>query len=176
MIEKASGEIFRLYKRYKQGDEKAFDALYKRLSGGLFNYCVRMLGDWYLAEDVLVETFTKLAKSSLDERGNLKAWLYRVATNACYSRFRKMKTELKSFERQLSEAMGNPGPDFVQELRVQRLLNELPEYQRVVVVLKFYERMTYQDIADVLCCPLGTVKSRMHQGLNKLREMTKDEQ
>ena len=176
MIEQTSAEIFGLYNRFRQGDEKAFEILYNHLSGSLFNYCVRLLGDWYLAEDILVETFTKLAKSNLDARGNIKAWLYRVATNACYSHFRKKKTELKSFERQLTSAMGNPGPDFVRELRVQRLLNELPEYQRIVIVLKFYERMTYQDIADVLCCPLGTVKSRMHQGMSKLRKIIKDEQ
>lgn len=176
MIDSTATEIFGLYKRFRQGDEKAFEALYNRLSGGLFNYCVRLLGDWYLAEDVLLVTFTKLANSNLDERGNLKAWLYRVATNACYTSFRKKKTELKYYEQQLRSAMGNPGPDFVKELRIQRLLTELPEYQRIVVVLKFYERMTYQDIADVLCCPLGTVKSRMHHGLKKLREAIKDDQ
>lgn len=142
----------------------------------MFNYCVRLLGDWHYAEDVLVETFTKLAKSNLDPRGNLKAWLYRVATNACYTLFRKSKVELKSFEQQLMTIKQNPGFDFTEELRIQRLLDELPEYQRIVIVLKFYERMAYQDIADVLCCPLGTVKSRMHQGLRKLREIIKDEQ
>jgi RNA polymerase sigma-70 factor (ECF subfamily) len=176
VIEYTASAIFKLYKRFKQGDEKAFELLYERLSGSLFNYCVRLLGDWHLAEDVLVETFTKFANSNLDKRGNLVAWLYRVATNGCYSIFRKKKTELKSFEEQLSSVMGNPGHDFVKEIRVQRLLTELPEYQRIVLVLKFYERMTYQDIADVLCCPLGTVKSRMHQGLRKLREIVKDEQ
>ncbi|KPL12850.1 hypothetical protein AMJ74_06035 [candidate division WOR_3 bacterium SM1_77] len=174
MIDYTKIEIRGLYKKFKQGDEKAFKALYTRLSGSLFNYCVRLLGDWHLAEDVLVVTFTKLANSNLDERGNLKAWLYRVATNACYTLFRKKKTELKYYEQQLRSAVGNPGPDFVKELRIQRLLTELPEYQRIVVVLKFYERMTYQDIADVLCCPLGTVKSRMHQGLSKLRSMVKE--
>lgn len=176
MIEYNSVDIFGLYKRFKQGDEKAFEALYNRLCGNLFSYCIRLLGDWHLAEDVLVETFTKLANSNLDDGGNLKAWVYRVATNACYSIFRRKKTELKNYERQLSSVLGNPGPDFVKELRIQRLLTMLPEYQRIVVVLKFYERMTYQDIADVLCCPLGTVKSRMHQGLSKLREIVKDEQ
>jgi RNA polymerase sigma-70 factor (ECF subfamily) len=176
VIEYTSAELFGLYKRFKQGDEKAFEVLYSRLSSGLFNYCIRLLGDWHLAEDILVETFTKFANSNLDERGNLKAWLYRVATNACYSSFRKKRTELKYFEQQLSSVGGNPRSDFVKELRIQRLLTELPEYQRIVVVLKFYERMTYQDIADVLCCPLGTVKSRMHQGLKKLREITRDDQ
>jgi RNA polymerase sigma-70 factor (ECF subfamily) len=171
MIDQPAIETFALYKRYKQGDERAFEVLYERLSEGLFNYCVRLIGDWYHAEDVLVETFTKLANSNLDDHGNLKAWLYRVATNACYTFFRKKKTELKYFEQQLEARTENPGTDFVRELRVQRFLSGLPEYQRIVVVLKFYERMTYQDIADVLCCPVGTVKSRMHEGLRKLRNI-----
>ena len=174
MIDYTAFDSCELYKRFKRGDEKAFETLYARLSGGLFNYCVRLLGDWYRAEDVLVETFTKLAKANLDERGNIKAWLYRVATNACYTIFRKKKTELKCFEQQLQKVKENPNPDFIKALRVQKLLSELPEYQRVVIVLKFYERMAYQEIADVLCCPLGTVKSRMHQGLLKLRKMIKD--
>jgi RNA polymerase sigma-70 factor (ECF subfamily) len=49
----------------------------------------------------------------------------------------------------------------------------LPEAQRVVVVLKFYEEMSYPEIAEVLCIPLGTVKSRMHEGLKRLRRMLK---
>ena len=174
MIDRTADEISALYRRYKRGDTKAFESLYARLSGGLFNYCVRLLGDWCHAEDVLVETFTKFARSDLDEYGNLKAWLYRVAANACYSFFRKQKTELKCFERQLKEVTDNPGPDFTEELRIQRLLNELPDYQRIVVALKFYEQMTYRDIAEVLCCPVGTVKSRMHEGLKKLRNMMGD--
>lgn len=174
MIDRPAVEISKLYRRYKQGDPKAFERLYKTLSSGLFSYCVRLLGDWHHAEDVLVETFTKFANSNLDERGNLKAWLYRVATNACYSFFRKQKTELKYFEQQLKEVVDNPGPEFTEALRIQRFLSELPEYQRVVVVLKFYEQMTYQDIACLLCCPVGTVKSRMHEGLRKLRGIMED--
>ena len=174
MIEYSSAGLFDLYTRFKQGDDRAFEVLYQRLSPGIFNYCIRLLGDWYHAEDILVQTFTKLANSNLREQGNLKAWLYRVATNACYSFFRKRKTDLKCFERQLQSVMSDTGYDFVKELRVRKLLDELPEYQRIVVILKFYEQMTYEDIADVLCCPVGTVKSRMHNGLRKLRTMIKE--
>jgi RNA polymerase sigma-70 factor (ECF subfamily) len=174
MIGLSGDEILELYKKYKQGNEGAFEMLYRALSPGLFNYCIRMVGDWHEAEDVLLETFTKFASSHLDGRGNLKAWLYRVATNACYTFFRKRKTELRNFQIMLKSVADNPGPDFVKEMRVQKMLTKLPEYQRIVVVLKFYERMSYQDIADVLCCPLGTVKSRMHQGLKKLRNIMED--
>ncbi len=174
MSDQTAAEVSELYLRYRQGDAGAFKDLYSLLSDRLFNYCVRLLGDWHAAEDVLVETFSKFARSDLDHRGNLRAWLYRVATNACYSRFRKQRTEMKCFEAQLREAVGNPGPDFREELRIQRFLNELSDNHRIVVVLKFYEQMTYRDIADMLCCPVGTVKSRMHEGLKKLRVMMED--
>lgn len=118
-----------------------------------------------------METFTKLAHSDLDERGSIKAWLYRVATNSCYSYFRKKRTESKCFEEQLQSILSNPGHDIAEELRIQKIISTLPEYQRVVVVLKFYERMTYNEIAEVLCCPVGTVKSRIHNGLKKLRNL-----
>lgn len=171
MIDYACLTTFELYRKYKGGDEKAFEALYKRLSGGLFNYCVRLLGDWHGAEDVLVETFVKLARSNLNDQGNLKAWMYRVATNACYSVFRKRKTELKYLENAYRVYADDRTPDFVREVAVQRLLSGLSEHQRMVVILRFYEKMTLQEIAEVLCCPLGTVKSRMHQALKKLRSL-----
>ena len=171
MIDYTGFATFELYRRFKSGDEKAFEVLYRRLSGGLFNYCVRLLGDWHCAEDILVETFTKLAKSNLNDQGNLKAWLYRVATNACYSLFRKRKTELKYLENAYKAYADDRTPGFVREMAVQRLLSGLPEQQRMVVILRFYEKMNLQEIAEVLCCPLGTVKSRMHQALKKLRRL-----
>jgi len=156
---------------FKKGDERAFEALYHRYSGYLFNHCVRLLSDWHHAEDVVVETFTKLARSNLTSNGSLKAWLYRVATNQCYKRLRKRRGDVS-----LSEETFMPvGMDTVRqqtrEMYVQKMLNQLSENHRVVMVLKFYDDMTYQEIADVLCCPLGTVKSRIHEGIKHLRRL-----
>lgn len=137
----------------------------------MFNYLVRLLGDWHYAEDILVETFTKLANSNLKESGSLKAWLYRVATNACYKLFRKNRGEVFFSEEKFQNAIEDPCPDLIKEMQIQKLLNELPDNQRLVLILKFYEEMSYQEIADILCCPLGTVKSRMHEGIKKLRQL-----
>jgi RNA polymerase sigma-70 factor (ECF subfamily) len=65
--------------------------------------------------------------------------------------------------------------DVVTEIKAQKMLNTLPEKHRIVILLKFYEEMTYQEIADILCCPLGTVKSRIHEGIEKLRKVIKNE-
>jgi len=136
----------------------------------LFNYLVRLVGDWHYAEDILIETFTKLANSNLSKTGSLKAWLYRVATNACYRLLRKKRGEVHFSEENFKKYIDDPGPDLIREMKVQRLLSGLPGSLRVVLVLKFYEEMTYKEISDIMCCPLGTVKSRMHEGIKRLRK------
>ncbi len=130
-----------------------------------------MIGDWHYAEDVLVETFTKLAHSNLKPTGSLKAWLYRVATNGCYRVFRIKRKEIFFSEDNFVACIHDHSHDLIMEMDAQKMLNALPEKQRLVILLKFYEDMSYQEIADVLCCPLGTVKSRMHEGIKKLREI-----
>lgn len=137
----------------------------------MFTYCLRLLGDWHQAEDVLVETFTKLARSNLAETGSLQGWLYRVATNACYKIFRRKKREASVNGRVWGGYVDDPAPDITREMEIQKLLSKLPENQRIVIVLKFYENMCYQEIADVLCCPLGTVKSRMHEAMKTIRKL-----
>lgn len=115
-------------------------------------------------------TFTKLAGSKLQAKGSLRAWLYRVAINECYRMFRRRK-EINFSEAQFAECVKDkdPGIDIMRQVRVQNMLNDLPDNQRIVILLKFYENMSYQEIADVLCCPLGTVKSRMHEAIKNLR-------
>lgn len=159
---------------FKKGNEIAFQRLYEQFSPGLFNYLVRLVGDWHYAEDILLETFTKLAKSNLEERGSLKAWLYRVATNQSYKFFRKIDKTAPLFEEGLKKYTGNPLKSIEKEIKIQKLLRALPEQQKAVLVLKFFENMGYQEIANILCCPLGTVKSRMHEGLKNLKRR-KDE-
>jgi len=160
---------FELYKRFKAGDDKAFKQLYDLFGPGLFNYIVRLVTDWHHAEDILVETFTKLAQSNLDDRGSLKAWLYRVATNQCYRWFRNNK-EIQISEELLCQHMNEPMIDKTKEIKIQKFLNILPGHQKMVIILKFFDGMNYQEIADILCIPVGTVKSRIHEGLQKLRE------
>jgi RNA polymerase sigma-70 factor (ECF subfamily) len=160
-----------LYELFKHGDERAFETLYNRYSAALFNHCVRLLSDWHHAEDVVVETFTKLARSSLQPNGSLKAWLYRVATNQCYKHLRtRMGDASLREEIFMPDSVGTAGLKN-REMYIQKMLNQLSEHHRIVVVLKFYDGMTYQEIADVLCCPLGTVKSRMHEGIKHLRKL-----
>ncbi len=121
---------------------------------------------------MLEETFIRLFQSNLSETGKLKNWLYRVATNLSYKCMRKRKHEITAAESQL-EHMQRTEPDdrILSSIQVRRTLMKLPEKQRTAIVLKFYQGMKYREIADMLGCPLGTVKTRIHEGLKKLRDI-----
>jgi RNA polymerase sigma-70 factor (ECF subfamily) len=161
-----------LYHLFKNGDEKAFEALYLRYSAEIFNYALKLLGNRDLAEDVLEETFIRLFQSNLSETGKLKNWLYRVATNLSYKSMRKRKYEIETSETTLEHLKRSPPDDrIILNIQVRGTLMKIPEKQRTVVVLKFYQGMKYREIADLLGCPLGTVKTRMHEGLKKLRSI-----
>jgi RNA polymerase sigma factor (sigma-70 family) len=85
---------------------------------------------------------------------------------------RKRKYEIETSETTLEHLKRSPPDDrIILNIQVRGTLMKIPEKQRTVVVLKFYQGMKYREIADLLGCPLGTVKTRMHEGLKKLRSI-----
>ncbi|MCK4233499.1 RNA polymerase sigma factor [candidate division WOR-3 bacterium] len=165
-------DSFSLYHLFKNGDAKAFESLYNRYSARIFNYLLKLLCNWDLAEDILEETFIKLFVSNLVENGKLKNWLFRVATNLSYKTLRKMRNEISDYKCILKEKH-NPCIDVIRKVHIQKALMKVPETQRVVIILKFYQGMKYKEISEIIGCPLGTVKTRMHQGLKKMQKILK---
>ena len=133
---------------------------------------MKFLGNWDLAEDVLEETFISLYKSNLEERGKLKNWLFRVATNLSYKVLRKRSHEITDCECPCLKK-GNELEDVTKRIEVQRALMKVSEKQRIVIVLKFYQGMKYKEISEIVGCPLGTVKTRMHTGLKRMQKLLK---
>ena len=176
----------------RQGTNEAFGALVRRYEGELYGYLRRYLGDADLADDVFqntfVQIFTKLHHYQSGRRA--RPWIYAIATNQAIDALRREKRheavpllvegdELhEGGASQLFTAIeaGGPGPlEHMQaeERRqfVRASVDRLPEIWRGVVILAYYQEMKYQDIADVLKIPVGTVKSRLHSALGKLQEM-----
>jgi RNA polymerase sigma-70 factor (ECF subfamily) len=165
---------FELYRRFRKGDESAFETLYDKYSVRLYNFALRIVGNTDLAEDIFQETFIRLSRSDLEERAKLSTWLYRVAANLCYKALRRKKV-LGLSEIHLRNAADSFDPSAASELlllqdRVRGALMKLPDNQRVVLTLKFWEEMTYAEIAEILMCPPGTIKSRTHNALKRLKE------
>jgi RNA polymerase sigma-70 factor, ECF subfamily len=179
-IHKASDE--ELMKQVQQGETASFDELYRRYSGRMMTYLTRMLGyDREKAEDALQDLFLKVIEKGhlFDSRYNLHSWLYKVATNICRNYYRQSETHAAAVEELeytgeisfswLSDISGTlDRKSFRQALQEQ--LGTLPCDKKAVFLLRYEEEMTIPEIAAVLDCPEGTVKSRLHHTLKALAE------
>lgn len=168
--------------RYQAGDATALEELVERYHGPLLYFVRRMVGDSRSAEDVLQDTWVAVVRDlrKLRNPGAFSAWLYRIARNKVYERLRKTTRVLP-----LSEEVEKAGaPEETENFsaddadRVHECLERLRAKHREVLVLRFLEQMSYQDIAVVVGCTLGTVRSRIHYAKRALRremEETDDE-
>jgi RNA polymerase sigma-70 factor (ECF subfamily) len=162
--------------RAQAGDETAFTELVERFSPRLRYFLRKLLISTNDAEDALQDVWLDVFRSlpRLTDPQALVAWLYRIARDRAFGRLRK----LRRVEQQLDEtlvvdtAAADEG-DFSAEdaARIHAALDELPPEKREVLVLRFLEDMSYEQIAGVVGCQLGTVRSRIHYGKRALRRV-----
>ena len=170
-----------LLQRHLEGDSEAFGALVRRYERELYNFLVRFTGDAALAQDVFQEAFLQLHLSagSFDMSRRLKPWLFTIAANKARDALRsRTRRPAAPLEAQVDSADGRatyadlmpsdiPSPDDSFEnletrQAVQKIVDEMPENLRLVLLLCYFHELPYKDIADTLGIPLGTVKSRLH--------------
>lgn len=171
-----------------RGDEAAFGELVGRYGGGLLGYLVRMTGDVAHAEDVFQETFQRVhAKAHTLKGDNVKGWVYRIATNVAINDFRKRKKlKFVSLEGNgdgdngdgcgltsavLTDCSTEPAAAVATDEMKQQVrgaIGSLPAKQRVVLILSYYQRLNYGEIANILGCTRGTVKTHMFRALKTL--------
>ena len=166
-----------LVTRAQRGERDAFSELVRIHAQGVMNVVYRMCGDARVAEDAAQETFIQawLHLASYHPQTSLRSWLYRIAVNAATDMLRKEKRILPSALEDLHLQDPQLGPEALlfQEERtamVQKAILSLPEASRVVLVMREYEEMSYQEIADALSIPVGTVMSRLNYARKTLRD------
>jgi RNA polymerase sigma-70 factor (ECF subfamily) len=166
-----------LVHRAKNGERDAFSELVRIHAQGVMNVVYRMCGDAQIAEDAAQETFIQawLHLGSYRPQTSLRSWLYRIAVNAATDMLRKEKHILPTPLEDLPLQDPQPGPEalFFQEQRtvmVQQAILSLPEASRVVLVMREYEGMSYQELAESLNIPVGTVMSRLNYARKALRD------
>lgn len=161
------------------GDAKAFEALYDRRQGGIYRYALRMTGSESIAEDVTQEVFLSLVRDHSDyqqSRGTVKSYLYGMARHRLLRLLDREKS-LVSFDgtgvtgRAVEEAahdrLRSAHDPFVDLARdevielVRQAVLSLPAHFREVIVLCHLQEMNYADAAEVINCPIGTVRSRL---------------
>lgn len=163
-----------LHEALRRGDLAAFDALYARLSGPLYGFIQRHLGDAHEAEDVLHDTFMGLLTHDPDAR-SLRAWLYQCARNHCLHRLRTRRRGARALDAAAQEppevAPSAPGDALEARetaARLSRAVAALPEALAELYALRA-GGLSYDELSAVLGIPVGTVKSRIHDMVARLR-------
>jgi len=166
-----------LLSRARSGDLDAFNALVERHQALVYNVCLRMLGERAAAEDATQDAFIAAYRALGRFRGgSFRAWLLRIAANACYDELRRRRRRPLPLEAAAAVAApshGSPLQSYLQgELaaEIQRGLLRLPPDQRLALVLRDVEGLSYEEIARASGSSLGTVKSRIARGRARLRE------
>lgn len=160
-----------LIAKARRGNVEAFNLLVSRWEKRVFNYLWRLVGDREDALDLCQEVFLKAYQSlgKLDDPGRFSAWLFRIAHNEAFSLLRKRKPESDS-PREASQ--GNESYRMFPaelSLAVEGALARLSEDQRAAVVLKIYQGFKFEEMAEILACPVSTVKSRLYTALDLLK-------
>ena len=168
-----------LIQRAKQGDLDCFNRLVERYQREVYNLCLRMLGNTQAAEDATQDAFLSAFRGVGKFRGgSFRAWLCRIAANACRDQFRLQRrrptTSLDTIPIELEFDQRAPSPEeyaLRQELgeEINRALAALPSDQRLAVILRDVEGLDYEEIAQATASSLGTVKSRLSRGRARLR-------
>jgi RNA polymerase sigma-70 factor (ECF subfamily) len=162
----------------REGDMQAFDALFYRYKDGIFRLGLAITKDPSHAEEIVVDTFTRAhrALARLEPEGSLRPWLYRVAINLSYNRRPRKGILLSTIEDVTEEVMESPArsPSSLAELAETRRIvlaavETLGPKHKIVVVLHYLNGLNLAEIAQVVECPVGTVKSRLHYALRRLR-------
>lgn len=193
--ERADREDSELMARFKKGDARAFEGILARHRRGVFNFCLKMLGNRAAAEDAMQEVFLRVVRSAKDweRQARLTTWIYTIARNHCIDAIRKAGyRKTASLDHALNDQEGDAtplservadeegiSPDRGAEsarmrLVLARAIAALPEEQREVFVMREHAGMPFKDIAAVVGVPENTVKSRMRYALEHLRDSLRE--
>lgn len=164
----------------EKSDKQAFDLLYHRYSKSLHYFFYRMLGaDSDLADDFLQELFIKVIEKGylFNKERKFKTWLYFIAGNMCKNEYRRKDNAMKSHEEYTIMSQGqalNIHHGHIDSRSFSRELNEcidnLESIHKEVIVLRYQQELSVKEIAEIIECSEGTIKSRIHYALQKLEK------
>lgn len=179
-----------LVSAYAAGDNNAFDQLLKRHKARLFNFILSMVKDSDLADDIFQETFVKaivtIRQGRYNDQGKFIAWIYRIARNLIIDSYRqdKVENQLSTDDEngvnllnrsEFSEGTVEDtliGMQIEEDLRA--LVTELPESQRQVVDMRFYQNLSFKEIAALTGVSINTELGRMRYAILNLRRMARE--
>jgi RNA polymerase sigma-70 factor (ECF subfamily) len=169
-----------LLQRVARGDEAAFEQLYDQLVGPVFGLVRRVVRDPAQSEEVVQEVMVELWRTAArysPERGSAMAWTMTLAHRRAVDRVRSAQSATDREDRVASGSVPRPFDEVAEQVgqrleqeQVRRCLSTLTELQRESIMLAYYGGRTYREVGELLDTPLGTVKTRLRDGLIRLRD------
>ena len=172
--------------RVKKGDRVAFEILMRKYYPRILNFVYRFLGNRQLSEDLTQDVFLKIYKSArrYRPRSKFQTWLYTIAKNTCLNELRRNRGHLVSLDepityderaqkKEISDPHSDPAGEFFQKEKkalIQAAINDLPENQRIAVILRRYENFSYVEIAATMNVTDKAVKSLLSRAKVNLRK------
>jgi RNA polymerase sigma-70 factor, ECF subfamily len=171
------------------GNIEAYGRIVTRYKARLYNFVFRFVGERETAEDIVQETFLRAFRKRQDYRAiaNFSTWLFTIAGNLAKSELRRRKRwRLFSLHKDENDEGGYELPDEshrpdtvteseIADVQIHKAIQSLPANYRQVVLLRDVEGMSYQEIAEISNCPVGTVKSRVNRARLKLQQKLRNE-
>jgi RNA polymerase sigma-70 factor, ECF subfamily len=169
--------------QFQEGDDAAFEPLYERYKRPIFQFVFRRVGHPGRAEEITQEVFLGIIRTrgSWRQESSFKTFIYRIATNQCTSEarradFRKVDPLERPDGSQIDVQEARPGPDTMTTRReeaelIANALDQLEDDQREALVLREYQGLSYDEIAEITGVALGTVKSRIFRGKLELKRL-----
>lgn len=169
-------------KLVRRGDAKGFETLFDAYSGLVFGYCLRLLKNREMAEDISQDVWVKFAKNieTFKEEASFKTWLLQIARNACFDQLRSLKVApLQSSEEVAIEDVTQQSvleilSQQVDKQKVKDCLDQLPDNQRAALLIWMTEDMDYDSIAQEMSLSVSAVKSLLFRAKQSLKEKLED--
>jgi len=162
------------------GDQRAWEQIVRQNWRKVFNVAYKFVGKHDEAEDLTQDIFLKIFKAlgTFDRRANFQTWIISISRNLCIDHYRSVRKERETIDREidaneLTPASHDPGPVAALEQQdrislLRQALSALPDTLRTAVLMRDIQELSYQEIADRLRLPEGTVKSRINRGRTEL--------
>ncbi|MBC7486837.1 MAG: rpoE [Chitinophagaceae bacterium] len=188
--EKAKKDFLLIERAKSTGDEKAFAELMSRYKKPVYHMILKMIRNVDDAEDLTIEAFAKAFKNlaKFNPEFTFSTWLFRIATNNCIDFMRKKKLATTSISGTYKDDAGenvdmefkdgglNPMEEAIKAQKValvQSIVTKLPPKYQTLVKLRYFEELSYEEIAVELDAPLGTVKAQLHRARELLYDLVK---
>lgn len=179
----------KLVQSYANGNNEAFDTLLERYQSRLLGYIMQLTGNRQLSEDIFQEAFVKaimtIKQGNYTETGKFGAWISRIARNLVIDHFRQEKSEptVSTDDGEIDilnrkELSDDTIEDDIIDLQirddVRRLIRELPETQRQVLVMRYYRNLSFKEIAEKTNVSINTALGRMRYAILNMRRMARE--